>query len=95
MVASMFVRQQAKPTVKTKNRDDMSAIAVLVEAGKVTPVIDQSYPLAETAAAIRHVGSGHARGTVVITMSAPPSGATTTAAAGPAGATPMTAAGVA
>ena len=40
----------------------------LVEAGKVTPVIDGTYPLSETPAAIGHVGEGHARGTVVITM---------------------------
>ena len=65
MVASMFVRQQAKPTVKTTNRDDLAALAELVEAGKITPVIDATYPLAETAAAIRHVGTGRARGTVV------------------------------
>ncbi len=64
MVASMFVRQQAKPTVKTTSRDDMSAIAVLVEAGKVTPVIGGTYPLqARTADAIAHVDrAGHVRG---------------------------------
>jgi NADPH:quinone reductase-like Zn-dependent oxidoreductase len=76
MVASMVVRQQAKPTVKTTNRDDLAALARLVEAGKLTPVIDQSYPLAETAAAIRHVGTGRTRGTVVISIAGPIAGPT-------------------
>ena len=67
-VASMFARQQAKPTVKTQNRDDLVALKQLVEAGKVTPVIDGTYLLSETPAAIRHVAAGHARGTVVIAI---------------------------
>jgi NADPH:quinone reductase-like Zn-dependent oxidoreductase len=74
MVVSMFVRKQAKPTVKTTNRNDLAAVAELVEAGKVSPVIDVTYPLAEAAAAIRHVGTGRARGTVVITIAGPVSG---------------------
>jgi len=77
MVASMFVRQQAKPTVKTTNRDDLVALAELIEGGKIIPVIDRTYPLAETAVAIRHVGTGRARGTVVITIAEPVSGAST------------------
>ena len=48
MLASMFVRQQASPTVKTQNHDDLVALKGLVEAGAVTPVIDRTYPLSET-----------------------------------------------
>ena len=44
-VASMFVRQQARPSVKSQNRDDLIALKALVEAGKVTPVIGGTYPL--------------------------------------------------
>ena len=51
-----------------QNRDDLVALKELVEAGKVTPVIDGTYPLSETPEAIGHVGDGHARGTVVITV---------------------------
>jgi NADPH:quinone reductase-like Zn-dependent oxidoreductase len=40
----------------------------LIEAGKVTPVIDRRYPLAETADAIRYLEAGHAHGKVVITV---------------------------
>ena len=62
MLVSMFVRQQASPTVKTQNHDDLVALKGLVEAGTVTPVIDRTYPLAETPQAIGRVAAGHARG---------------------------------
>ena len=62
------MRQQASPTVKTQNHDDLVALTALVEAGTVKPVIDRTYPLRQTAEAIDHVAAGHARGTVVITM---------------------------
>jgi NADPH:quinone reductase-like Zn-dependent oxidoreductase len=68
MLASMLVKQQASPTVKTQNHDDLVALRGLVEAGKVTPVIDRTYPLNETPQAIGHVAAGHARGTVVIAV---------------------------
>jgi NADPH:quinone reductase-like Zn-dependent oxidoreductase len=68
MLVSMFVRQQAGPTVKTQNHDDLVELKSLVEAGKVMPVIDRSYPLTETPEAIGRVATGHARGTVVITV---------------------------
>jgi NADPH:quinone reductase-like Zn-dependent oxidoreductase len=67
-IASMLVRQQGAPSVKTQNRPDLVALAELVEAGKVTPVIDRTYPLRQTPEAIGHVAAGHVRGTVVITM---------------------------
>jgi NADPH:quinone reductase-like Zn-dependent oxidoreductase len=68
MLASMVVRQQAGPTIKTQNHDDLVALKGFVEAGKVTPVIDRTYPLLATPEAIGHVAAGHARGTVVITV---------------------------
>ena len=71
MVVSTFVRQQGKPTVKSQNRADLVALTELIEAGKVTPVIDGTYPLRETPTAIGHVAAGHARGTVVISMTHP------------------------
>jgi NADPH:quinone reductase-like Zn-dependent oxidoreductase len=71
-IASMLVRQQGAPSVKTQNRPDLVALAELVEAGKVTPVIDRTYPLGQTPEAIGHVAAGHTRGTVVITMEDPP-----------------------
>jgi NADPH:quinone reductase-like Zn-dependent oxidoreductase len=71
MVVSMFVRQQAKPTVKTQNHDDLVALKNLIEARKLTPVIDGTYPLAEIREAIDRVATGHAHGTVVIRLSQP------------------------
>ncbi len=68
MLASIVVRQQASPTVKTQNHDDLVALKGLVEAGKVTPVIDRTYALTEAPMAIGHVAAGHARGTVVLTV---------------------------
>ena len=74
-IVSMVVRQQGRPSLKTQNRGDLVALAELVEAGNVTPVIDSTYPLNETAAAIGRVAAGHARGTVVISLALPPVGA--------------------
>ena len=68
MLASMVVRQQASPTVKTQNHDDLVVLRNLVEAGKITPVIDGTYPLHETPRAIDRVAAGHTRGTIVITV---------------------------
>ena len=65
---SVFVRQQARPSIKFPNRADLVVLKGLIEAGKVTPVIDGTYPLSGTPEAIGHVGEGHARGTVVITV---------------------------
>jgi NADPH:quinone reductase-like Zn-dependent oxidoreductase len=48
------------------NRADMEVLRELLEAGKVTPVIDRRYELAETADAFRYIGEGHAQGKVVI-----------------------------
>ena len=67
-LASIVVRQQARPSVKTQNRADLIALKELVEAGTVTPVIGGSYPLGRTADAIGHVAAGHAQGTLVITL---------------------------
>ncbi len=48
------------------NRDDLEFILKLAEDGKVKPVIDRYYPLAETAEAVRYLSGGHALGKVMI-----------------------------
>jgi NADPH:quinone reductase-like Zn-dependent oxidoreductase len=65
---SKFVRQQLGPAIKFSNRKDLEELKGLIEGGKVTPVIDGNHPLSWTPDAIGHVGKGHARGTVVITV---------------------------
>lgn len=63
---SLFVKQQGRPFVSAPTNEDLLALKELIEAGKVTPVIDRTYALAETPAALEYVGRGHARGKVVI-----------------------------
>jgi NADPH:quinone reductase-like Zn-dependent oxidoreductase len=65
---SKFMRQQAGPSIKFQNREDLLVLKGLIEADKVTPVIDRTYPLSGTPESIGHVGEGHARGTVVISV---------------------------
>lgn len=50
------------------NKQDLTFIKDLLEARKVTPVIDRCYPLRETAEAVRYLEEGHAMGKVVITI---------------------------
>ncbi len=45
-----------------------SSLTELIESGKVTPVIDRTYPLSETPAAVQHMVDGQARGKVVVTV---------------------------
>lgn len=46
--------------------EDLLALKELVDSGKLTPVIDRHYPLSEVAEALAYVGTGGARGKVVI-----------------------------
>ncbi len=50
------------------NAADLAVLAGMIEAGEVRPVIDRTYPLSQAAQAIEHVGQGHARGKVAITV---------------------------
>src|SRR5215207_8718966 len=50
------------------SKEDLLVIKELLEAGKVVPVIDKSYPLSETAEAIKYLIEEHGRGKVVITV---------------------------
>ena len=64
---SLFLRQKFTFFIAKMNRDDLATLCGLIEAGKLSPVIDRRYPLAETAGAIAYVEEGHARAKVVIT----------------------------
>ena len=50
------------------SKADMVVLRELLEAGKVTPVIDRRYELSEIADALRYMGEGHAQGKIVITV---------------------------
>ena len=65
---SMFVRQQGKAFVSLATSERLAALTELIEADKVTPVIDKVYPLEETPEAFRYLDTGHARGKVVVAI---------------------------
>ncbi len=54
------------PYLVSPNREDLEYMRGLIESGQVAPVIDRSYPLAETPEAVRYVETLRARGKVVI-----------------------------
>jgi NADPH:quinone reductase-like Zn-dependent oxidoreductase len=64
---SPFVRQRLGTLVAVTRNADLLALGALIEQGKLTPVIDRTYPLAEAAAAVDHLRDGHPRGKVVLT----------------------------
>jgi NADPH:quinone reductase-like Zn-dependent oxidoreductase len=68
LALSPFVGQKLGTFVSSENHEDMTVLGELVEAGKVTPVIDRTYSLSEVPEAIRHLEEGHARGKVVISV---------------------------
>jgi NADPH:quinone reductase-like Zn-dependent oxidoreductase len=61
------VGQKLRTFISKENHEDMLILKEFIEAGKVTPVIDRTYPLSEVPQAIRYVQEGHGRGKVVIT----------------------------
>jgi len=63
-----FMSQQEMPLMTTVNGPDLAALAALIEAGKVTPVIDRVYPFAEILTALGYAAQGRARGKVVISV---------------------------
>ncbi len=67
-VVSRFVRQKPVTFITKHSNEDLLILKELIEAGKVTPVIDRNYPLQEVPEAIRYLGEDHPRGKVVITM---------------------------
>ena len=67
-VLSAFKRQHARPFLSVPNAEDLLYIKDLVEAEKVTPVIDRTYPMSKTPEAFRYLEEEHARGKVVILM---------------------------
>jgi NADPH:quinone reductase-like Zn-dependent oxidoreductase len=65
---SPFVGQKLGTFICSENAEDLLVLTQLIESGKVTPVIDRTYPLREAPAAIRYMQEGHARGKVVINV---------------------------
>jgi NADPH:quinone reductase-like Zn-dependent oxidoreductase len=68
IMLSPLVGQKLGTFVNKENHEDLMVLGELIESGKVTPVIDRTYPLAEVPEAIRYLEEGRARGKVVITV---------------------------
>lgn len=67
-LVSLFVGQKLGGLNSKTTKEDLQAVADLIEAGTVTPVIDRTYALVEAPDAIRYLEDGHSRGKIVITV---------------------------
>lgn len=65
---SLIMRQHGSMFLASPSGKDLLVLKELTEAGKIKPVIDQTYPLRETPTAFRYLEKEHARGKVVITI---------------------------
>jgi NADPH:quinone reductase-like Zn-dependent oxidoreductase len=63
-----FISQEMKMMLAEANKEDMTFLAGLMQSGKVTPVIDKTYPFSEIREAMRYLETGRARGKVVVTL---------------------------
>jgi NADPH:quinone reductase-like Zn-dependent oxidoreductase len=67
-LASLRASQKVIFFIAKLNKEDLVVVQELLEAGKVTPVVERSYALSQAADALRYLGEGHAQGKVAITM---------------------------
>jgi NADPH:quinone reductase-like Zn-dependent oxidoreductase len=68
LLVSRFIGQRVVRLDVPADGANLAALRALVEAGKVRPVIDRTFPLSEAAEAIRYVETEHARAKVVVTV---------------------------
>jgi NADPH:quinone reductase-like Zn-dependent oxidoreductase len=68
-LSSLFTEQKLLGLISKERHKDLLTLRDLIEAGKLTPVIDRTYSLRDAPQAIRYLGQGHARGKVVLTVS--------------------------
>lgn len=67
LLMSPFLPQKLRMIFATVRRDDLLVLSELIDSGKVTPVIDRTYPLPEVPQAIRDLHAGQARGKLIVT----------------------------
>ena len=65
---SMFVGQTLRGLATKVKKEDLEKVRELVEAGKITPMIDRAYPLIDAPEAVRYLEQGHPRGKVVVAV---------------------------
>jgi NADPH:quinone reductase-like Zn-dependent oxidoreductase len=68
LLLSPFISQKMSMMIAELNKKDLTILGELIQSGKVTPVIDRTYPLSQIAEAIRYLEQGHARGKVIISV---------------------------
>jgi NADPH:quinone reductase-like Zn-dependent oxidoreductase len=68
MLLSPFVSQKLGPFTAKASAEDLDTVRTMIESGALRPVIEQTYPLSETAEAIRHIESGHVRGKLAVSV---------------------------
>jgi NADPH:quinone reductase-like Zn-dependent oxidoreductase len=71
LLLNAVVRETIALLTARWNADDLTILSEHIEAGRVAPVIDSTYPLEHTADAIRYLETGRARGKVIISVSRP------------------------
>jgi NADPH:quinone reductase-like Zn-dependent oxidoreductase len=65
---SLFISQRLRMQLPKERLEDIQTLKELVEAGKITPVIERAYALGEAPEAIGHLEGGRARGKLVIAL---------------------------
>ncbi len=65
-LAAMGARQKISFFIAQFTREDLSILRDMIEAGKVKPIVEKVYPLAQVVDAMSHLGTGHARGKIVL-----------------------------
>lgn len=68
LLLSPLVRQRFVLCVTWLRAADLERLTALIEAGSIIPALDRTYPLAETADAMRRLVTGEVRGKVAITV---------------------------
>lgn len=67
-LATIGASQKVTFFIAQFTREDLSILREMIEAGKIRPVVEKIYPLAQTVEAMRHLGTGHAKGKIVLAM---------------------------
>jgi NADPH:quinone reductase-like Zn-dependent oxidoreductase len=68
VVVNLVVSQRLRPLPSKEKREELLDVTELIEGGKLMPVVDRTYQLAETAEGVSYVEQGHVRGKAVVTV---------------------------
>jgi NADPH:quinone reductase-like Zn-dependent oxidoreductase len=63
-----FDDQMPSLRIPSKSEDPLFVLKDLIQTGKLTPIVDRTFPLSQVPEAIRYLEAGHAQGKIVITV---------------------------